>query len=202
MPCCFISTRSASIALRVTALPRRGSWSWRFTPLTSTGRPLTSSSWPTTSTRRKPDVERDRVDLGAVGVEQGDGEAVEVRRLGAPRRDVGHDQLEHGAAPFEEQPVRRACRWGARSGPARRASRPPSSTAHASTRGARGRRRPIHTARAQPAVAGGRVVVGGRVHVGDVDRRRRVDEDAAVQAGVVPVVLVLEVGRVRPAHDT
>ena len=51
------------------------------------------------------------------------------------------------------------------------------------------------------AGAGRRVPVGVGVDVEEVDRRRRVQQHRTVQPGVVPVVLVLQVGRRTPTHD-
>ncbi len=183
----------------VTALPRRGSWSWRFTPLTSTARPFTSSSWPDDLDPSEADVDRDDVDLDAQVVEQGHVDTVQVGRLGAPRSDGGDGHLDDGVATLEEQPV------GQRGGGVLEVDGGGCFPAVAGD-AHRPALRPVAVGadvddRAQPAIAALGVVVGGDVEVGDVDRRRRVHEDVTVQARVVPVVLVLEVGGVGPAHD-
>lgn len=189
---------------RVTALPRRGSWSWRLTPLTSTARPFTRNSLTHHLHPAEPHIGRDDVDLGARPVEQRDHQVVPRRHLGAPRRHVGDVDLHHGPAAVEDEPGGE--RVGGvlearRSGGGERAA-----VVHRQVDPSRPALRPVAVGAEphhgpQPAGAGGRVVVGGGMHVGHVGGGRGVGEHAPVEAGVVPVVLVLQVRGVGPADD-
>jgi hypothetical protein len=144
------------------------------------------------------DPQRHDVDHGAVGVEEGDGEVVEGRHLRGPRGDLRHRQLDRRAPPLERHPAHEVvggvleADGGVGRHPGHLHDRPPPLRPVA--RGTDDHLRP------EVAVPRARVPVGHGVDVADVHRWRGDERDAAVQPGVVPVVLVLEVGGIRPAH--
>jgi hypothetical protein len=146
----------------------------------------------------EPDRERHGIHLVAVRVDQRDRQVVPVRRLRAPRRDAGHGQRGAGTPALEPEEVHdpivvfevdRGLGLLARNFDAR----PP-------TLGRGGDRVDIDSRVDAPVACVG-VVVGNDVQVGDEHRRRRVQEDAPVQTGVKPMILVFQIGRVRPSHN-
>jgi hypothetical protein len=148
----------------------------------------------------EPDGADDDVDLVALGVEQGDGEVVQGRCLGGPRRHARQPQGQPGAAALEDHPVHVGLGrvldvdLGLGAVPGDGGPDPPSLW---TLPGRDAHRRP----QVEVACPGRGVEVGGDHQVGDVGGRGGVAGHAAVHAGVVPVVLVLEVGGVGPPHD-
>ena len=105
-----------------TTRPVRGSKSWRFTPRSRIGRPLTSSRGPVDLDPPEPDPDRGPVRLDAVGVEQADLSDVQGGHLGRPGRHAGHACGQANAA--------RAGRGGSSARPSTRSPSPPV-TSHA-----------------------------------------------------------------------
>ena len=195
----------------------------RSTPRTSTRRkPTRSSTSSATVAGRREQTDRqgiERRDLGRPGLDAGDLERATRRSLRAAAGAGGRGPASRSAplgdasvaaddvpghqtrsrVPSRTSSSRRpAAGLGTQStsSPPRRAGPRPSSRLRA-----RCRRTPTRTSRSSVPVRQVVRQAGDRPDVGEIDRPGRVQEDRPRDPAMPPLVLVLDVGRVRPLHD-
>ena len=182
-------------------LPCTGWNSWRLTPRMNTRAPLISSDLSRTSMRRKPMRCDDRFDHRAVGRDEFGDDAIQLRRFVRPRRDAAHfERFAHDRAGMQHR--RHARRRGANDAgtpaPRRRARGAPARGRSSVSTRYRSRQPASTMPPASPSIDS---VPRFRSSVSPAVTRRSwmnavrgaVQMDAAMDAGLPPLVLVLDV---------